>query len=347
MYRNSFRSWRGYVALLTIVFASAQMSWAEDGRLDLSLRPAIKANSVDANFGLKQPGGTGGGVSARQHPQWVKDFEAKMWPGFLTGLDGYEDFVMPVGNFIYFEDPFITTDVRLIYVHHTIPNRSVLRGGQVQAVAAQIRIALTEKLALIATKDGYSWVDSHITAAGDGWNDLAIGLKYVLHSDPQEQFLVSGGMRWEWNNGSTDAWQGGDSQELSPFIAVAKGWGKWHFLGNVTGRIPTNHHDANYSLLWSLHLDYKMTETFRPLVELHGTHWLSNADRLPFSEDYLDIGSLGAADARGRDLFVLGLGFRWQARDNVNVGMIYQFPLESAAEHLYEQRITFNTVVSF
>ena len=125
----------------------------------------------------------------------MKDFEAKMWPGFLTGLDGYEDFVMPVGNFIYFEDPFITTDVRLIYVHHTIPNRSVLRGGQVQAVAAQIRIALTEKLALIATKDGYSWVDSHITAAGDGWNDLAIGLKYVLHSDPQEQFLVSGGMR--------------------------------------------------------------------------------------------------------------------------------------------------------
>ena len=270
-----------------------------------------------------------------------------MWPGFLTGLPGYEDFVMPVGQFVYFEDPFITTDIRLMYVYHDIPDRSVMRGGQVHLVAAQIRKAITERLAFIATKDGYSWVDSHITHAGDGWNDFAIGLKYAAYSDPEAQFLVSTGLRWEWNNGSRDAWQGGDSQELSPFIAVAKGWDKWHFLGTLNGRIPTDRADANASVMWHMHLDYKLTDTFRPLVEVHGIHWLTNAQRLPLGEDYLDVGSLGAAEAAGRDYFSAGFGFRWQAEDNVSIGLTYEVPLESRASHLTQQRLTFNTVISF
>ncbi len=73
---------------------------------------------------------------------------------------------MPVGMPVYFEDPFITTDIRPFYIYHEIPNRSVLRGGQVHVIGLQIRKALTEKLAFLAVKDGYSWVDSHITPPG-------------------------------------------------------------------------------------------------------------------------------------------------------------------------------------
>lgn len=283
----------------------------------------------------------------RVHPAWVEDLESKAWPGFLTGMSGFEDFVMPVGMPIYFEDPFITTDLRLLYMHHEIPGGSELRGGQVQVAAAQIRLALTERLAFIVTKGGYSWVDSHITPAGDGWNDWAFGLKYALYSRPEEQFLVSTGLRWELTNGSTDAWQGGESQEFSPFVSMAKGWDKWHFLGALSGRIPTDRHDGNASIVWNLHLDYKLTDTLRPLVELHGIHYLSDADRLPLSADYLDVGSLGVSSVKGRDYFSAGFGFRWQAMDNVSVGLTYEVPLESASENLQEHRVTFNTVVSF
>ena len=59
------------------------------------------------------------------------------------------------------------------------------------------------------------------------------------------------------------------------------------------------------------------------------------------------MGSLGAAEARGRDFFSAGIGFRWQAMDDVSVGLTWEFPLESAAEHLLEQRVTLNTVISF
>ena len=283
--------------------------------------------------------------SEDRFPSWVRDVESKTWDGFLTGLDGYEDFVMPVGMPLYFEDPFITTDLRLLYIWHDIPDDSVLRGGEVNTVAMQARVALTERLALIATKDGYSWVDSTITPEGDGWNDIAIGLKYALFSDPDNQFLLSTGVRWEWVNGSQDAWQGGESQEISPFVSVAKGWDKWRFLGALSGRVATDRSSGNSSVLWNLHLDYELTETFRPLIEVHGIHWLTNADRLPIDSDYLDVGSLGVSEASGRDFYSAGLGFRWQAARNVSVGVTYEFPLESAGENLQEQRVTFNTVI--
>ena len=69
--------------------------------------------------------------------------------------------------------------------------------------------------------------------------------------------------------------------------------------------------------------------------------------RLPFGEDYLDVGSVGAAKARGRDFFSAGFGFRWQALDNVSVGLTYEIPLESRASHLMDHRFTLNTTISF
>ncbi len=325
-------------ALLCVVAYASLAQADETSALSLDL---ATLNNVT------QDQGTGSMYTGRTHPKWVTDIEAKMWPGFLTGMKDHQDFVSPVGMPLQFEDPFIQTELRPIYIYHDVPNKSVLRGGQIQVAAVEIRVALTERLAFIATKDGYSWVDTGITSAGDGWNDINVGLKYLVHSDPENQSLVAVGMRWEWNNGSSDVFQGGESQELSPFISFGKGWDKWHFLGAVTGRLPLDRHDANYSLVWNMHLDYELTDTFRPLIEVHGIHWLSNADNLPLSTDYLDVGSLGAANAKGKDFFSAGVGFRWQAMENISVGLTYEFPLESQDENLMSQRITLNTVIRF
>lgn len=289
----------------------------------------------------------GGEGTVDRHPGWVRDLESKMWPGFLTGMEGFDDFVAPIGMFVYFEDPFIRSDIRLIYVYHDIPDGSEARGGEVNLVAAQLRLALTERWSLIAVKDGFSWVDTSITDEGEGWNDIMIGLKYAIYANPEEEEILSAGIRWEWTNGSGEAFQGGRSQEISPFISYAKGWDKWHFLATLSGRIATNRSAANSSVVWNMHLDYELTETFRPLVEFHGIHWITNADRLPLSVDYLDVGSFGSSRVAGRDFFSAGLGFRWQAADNVSIGLTYEFPLESPDENLQEQRVTFSTVISF
>ncbi len=348
MSRNLPQLLMGYAVVIggTLSFVAANAS-AQDRDLDtFSLRVTDAAFSYDQTYDSELERFSASSANSR-HAEWVTDLESKAWPGFLTGLPGYDDFVLPVGMFTYFEDPFITTDVRLMYVYNGIPDRSELGNGRVHLAAVALRVALTERLAFISTKDGYTWFDSETTPAGDGWNDIAFGLKYAVYSNPDEQLLVTAGMRWELVNGSSDVWQGGDSQELSPFISVAKGWDKWHFLGALSGRIPMDRGDANASVVWNMHLDYELTDTFRPLVELHGIHWLSNADLLSMSSDYLDVGSLGASDASGRDFFSAGIGFRWQAMDNVSVGLTWEFPLESPASNLMDQRVTLNTAIRF
>lgn len=186
-----------------------------------------QARPTDLSLGLKnEPFAllqeTGSGATAvattagnARHPTWVTDPESKKWSGFLTGLPGYEDFVMPVGMPMYFADPFITTDLRLLYIHHQIPGGSALGSGEVHVAAVQIRVALSERMAFMVTKGGYSRVDSRATPAADGPNDWALGLKYALYSNPDDQFLVPAGLRWDLSSGSTDAWQREDSQEPS------------------------------------------------------------------------------------------------------------------------------------
>jgi hypothetical protein len=269
--------------------------------------------------------------------------------GFWYGLPGYEDFVMPVGMPFYFEDPFITSDLRLIYLCNSISGSSPIGGGKVQVAALQFRMALTDRLAVLITKNGYSWLDSDVFPDGDsdGWNDGAVGLKYAIYSDPDEQFLFSAGLRAEFQHGSRDALQGGGSSEISPFLSVAKGWDRLHFLGTLSGRLPTNRSSGNQSIVWNTHLDYALTETFFPLVELHGIHWISNGDRVLLDTDYMDIGSFGSTDVSGRDLFSAGFGFRWEITENISLGTTFEIPLESKDEHMLKHRLTVNTMISF
>ena len=328
--------------LVALLLAPAALGANLDEMAPLSMRSSasdVAALTGAAAIGQAETGST--------HPAWVTDIESKTWKGFMTGMTGHENFVKPVGMPVYFEDPFITTDMRILYVFHEIPDESVLRGGDVHLLAAQIRLALTDRLGLIVVKGGYSWFDSNITEEGDGWNDWGLGLKYLVYANPEDEMFLSAGLRWEATNGSAGAMQGNDSQELSPFISFAKGWGKWHMLGHLGYRYACDDGAGNDSVIWNLHFDYELKDNFRPLIELHGIHWTSNGDRLPLDTDYLDVGSLGVANAAGRDFFSLGLGFRWEIIENVNFGTTFELPLESADDHLQDFRLTFNTVISF
>ena len=180
----------------------------------------------DQMFSLRQSLNDDGGAGARylQDDSGGDAFSDSqiLWPGFLYGMSGFEKMPLPVSQPFYFEDPFIRTDFRFIYLYHDIPKGSTLRGGHLQTFALQIRLALTERLAFIATKDGYSQLRAKVLPHADGWNDFSIGLKYAIAYDvqPEEEWIFSGGLRWEWDGGDEDILQG-DSQELSPFLSYA------------------------------------------------------------------------------------------------------------------------------
>ena len=78
--------------------------------------------------------------------------------GFLLGLFAptnacFNDFVSPMTNPTFFEDPRTLSEARLIFLNQKVPLTAL--GGDVQLFALQIRAALNDRVSIIATKDGY------------------------------------------------------------------------------------------------------------------------------------------------------------------------------------------------
>lgn len=268
--------------------------------------------------------------------------------GFFYGDPHFRDKPRPVGSPLYFEDPFINSDLRFVYLYHKFPKRSNLRGGDLNVYALQVRLALTERLAFIATCDGYSHLESPVLNDDSGWNDLAIGLKYALWVDHENDFLVSTGLKWRLSNGHADTLHG-NVDELTPFISAYKGWGKFNFIADVAGRIAMDEHRGNHLLSWNLHADYEILENvFFPLFEVHGVHYLSNADRLPFSNGGLDYANIGSNDVAGNSVFWGGIGGRWNIVEHVSWGVVWEFPLQTThANDLFDHRVTTNLIITF
>lgn len=260
--------------------------------------------------------------------------------GFLTGLQGFEKFHEPLGQPLYFESPFNDTGLRALYLRHNFSDDSTLQGGNVTIYALQARLALTERLALIATKDGYSEFDSGIIQ-DEGWNDLAAGLKYVLVADRESQFALTPGIRYQAKNGHLGTLQGG-VDEVSPFVSVAKGVDNVHFLGNATLRLPLDGDDGNTVGHWDLHCDFdlnpKSEAVVSPLLEVHGVHYLDDgASTLNVGGlDYTNLGSQPDAS------FVAwaGIGARLEIIKKYELGLCYEFALTDADEDIMESRIT-------
>jgi len=64
--------------------------------------------------------------------------------------------IAPVANPIYFETPLIQNEVRPLFAYHRLDSGLLGVGGDVKVYAAQLRYAINDRLALIATKDGYT-----------------------------------------------------------------------------------------------------------------------------------------------------------------------------------------------
>ena len=104
--------------------------------------------------------------------------------------------VAPVSAPYYHEDSFNTSDVRAWFAYHDFPKSSTLDGGSAKVYAVQVRIALTEQLQFLATKDGYTDLDTGLLQ-DDGWNDIAAGLKWNFLQNFEDQLHAAVGFTYE------------------------------------------------------------------------------------------------------------------------------------------------------
>lgn len=262
---------------------------------------------------------------------------------FVQAEDWKTKTISPVANPLFFEDPQINSEVRPVFAYHEISDDFV--DGFARYYALQLRYAITDRLAVIATKDGY--IQLRIPGLReDGWADIGAGLKYALIDDKENQFILTPGFKIELPTGNRDVFQGNGKGEWDVFVSAGKGFDNFHILANAGVRLPNDWDEETASMHYSLHFDYYVHQYFIPFIAASGHTVLSEAERTPFDVEGFDLINFGAAEAKGRTQVVFAGGFRSRLIEDVDVGVSYETSL-TRPEGLFENRITADLIWRF
>lgn len=253
--------------------------------------------------------------------------------------------ISPVANPIFFEDAIIRSEIRPIFAHHRIDN-GFLGGGDAQLYAVQIRYAITDRLALIATQDGYFKINNAAVGNPDGWMDLALGLKYAVIDNEASQFILTPGFTVHVPTGSTAVFQGRGDGEINPFISAQKGFGDFHLSTNVGLRIPLDSSEQSLIAHYSVMADYYTCRWFIPFVAFDAFTVVSEGNNIPLTSEGYDVINFGSSRADGVTQATIAGGFRTRLLDNVDFGFAYQKAILSP-EGLTDDRFTFDVSIRF
>lgn len=238
----------------------------------------------------------------------------------------FDGFINPITNPVLSKDPRSSTYARLLFINNNIPGSSPFGGGDLQAYAMQVNIALTERLAFTADKDGYAQLSPKAGGNASGWLNLAAGLKYTLIRDVENQFLFATGLLYEMPSGSEAVFQSQGGGIFTPYITYAKEFGEdWHFMGTHGYSFGVDQ-TANSSFFYhSLHLDREFFDWFYPLVELNWFQYTQGGDVLPRAigegDGLINFGTQGMA---GRQMLSLAVGAAAKLTHNIEAGAAYE-----------------------
>jgi hypothetical protein len=248
----------------------------------------------------------------------------KLFGLFRESDHEFSRFISPMSNPVFFEDPRTLTEARAIFLNHQIPGE--LGGNNVQVVAMQLRGAITERLSIIATKNGYLFSQNPLLR--DGFADLNAGLKYNLYRDVDTQTLLSTGFTYGIPLGSTRALQGRGTGEFNFFASGGTEFlENWHYISTAGIRVPTHTTQQNLSTYWSNHVDVRLGETgFYLFTEVNWFHWLTSANGFPVPVEGLDFFNLGSVGVAGNDIVTGAYGLKYKPSKYLEFGVAYEIP---------------------
>src|SRR6056297_471800 len=247
----------------------------------------------------------------------------------------FDDFISPMINFVFFEDPRNLTELRPIFLTHNVPGTigaGVPAGGSVQLYAMQFRAALTERLSLIAVKDGFIVDNTEGALDGlidDGWADVSLGLKYNLLRDVQSGTLLSTGFTYELPIGSQRALQDIGDGEFHIFATGGQRLlnGNAHILSSVGYRLPVDTDLQTSAIHWSNHFDVRLLDKLYLFTEVAWWHFTDDAGGPALGITGQDIINLPFGGMEGNDLVTQNVGVKVKPTGNFEAGIAYEFPL--------------------
>lgn len=250
----------------------------------------------------------------------------------------FSDFVSPITNPVYFEDPRTVTEARFIYLRHKVPLAAT--GGELNLIACQLRAAITDRLSIIATKDGYATSTNPLI--DDGWANVNAGLKYNLYSDVVNQRLISAGMTYLIPVGSSRTLQGNGDGIFNPFLTGGTLIGSnSHWVSTTGFWLPSSPFANSSAWFWSNHFDHRIEGTnVYLLTEFNWYHYMRSGKSFNLAPieggDLFNFGSVGVA---GNSIVTGAIGLKYTPRDRVELGIAWEKPLTERRDVL-DNRLT-------
>jgi hypothetical protein len=269
--------------------------------------------------------------------------------GLFESDHAFDNFIGPISNPVLSKDPRSLTEARFLFVGDWIPGSGGLGGGDFQAYGLQVRLALTDRLTFIADKDGFASIHAHDLPSETGFLDIALGLKYALVRDVEDQFLVTAGFQYEPQTGESKVFQGQGTGVWTAFLSSGKEFAEfYHVLGNVGYQFPSDPNQNSSFFYAQLHLDRQVAGWLYPLVELNWYHYTESGDRgLPAAigegDGLLNLGTSGVA---GTDLVTIAAGLKAHLGCHADAGIAYEIPL-SNREDLLSSRLLVELILRY
>lgn len=232
------------------------------------------------------------------------------------------DFVSPLSNPFYFEDPRSLTELRPMMFYQGIPgNDPWFRGGNLWYFGGQGRLAFGQRVSLVVHKFGFAAFNpggGSIFQGGNGLSELWLGPKVVVYRDAEAKSLISIGTQFQIPLGSSDPLQDTGNLSIVPYVSAAQRLMRTE-IGTLNGMASSGYSfstnsDRSDFFYASAHLDFDIANghRFYPVAELNWFSYTSDGNARPISTEGRDFGNFGAA-AKGTNLVTWALGLRWRS----------------------------------
>jgi hypothetical protein len=236
----------------------------------------------------------------------------------LSGNHNFVNFINWMSNPLQNIDPRAVTAIYPIFLNEWVSNTPPIPNGDFQVYAPAVTIALSERFAIGLCQGGYAAaefsrnpIDSQrlmaldpagrfrdVEVGGDrqGWLNLGGFLQYTLVEDVENQFLLTGGLRWEAPCGSHDVFQGHGPAHLAPYFTAGQEFGKFHILATTGYQFPAGPGDDNTQLFYAnVHFDRQVFGWLYPLVEFNSIYHTTSVNfGLLTRRGFIDMGNFEA-----------------------------------------------------
>ncbi len=265
----------------------------------------------------------------------------------------FANFISPLSNPFYFEDPRSLTEVRAIGLFQGIPkDQGAFRGGNAMFFGGQARLALSERWSVVVNKVGVSLFnpgDGSTLPDKVGLSELWVGPKFVIVRDPEFKTLLSAGATFQIPLGAGGVYQDTGRLSVVPYVTAAQklmgtAWGTFNGMAAGGYSFSTNRDRSDFFFA-SAHLDFDVMNKnqFYPLAELNWFGYTTDGQARAFGVEGRDLANIGAAN-KGANLVTWALGGRYRSKNSFwEFGAAFEGPL-FGPRGLFNYRVTVDLI---